>query len=180
MITIRYLCLECNNDYYVRPSRAKTSKFCGKGCQHKYEAKSLLRRYQEKVDKRGPDECWPWLAYADKDGYGQIRVDGRRTKPAHRVGYELEHGPIPDNILVCHTCDNPPCQNPTHWFIGTNADNMTDKVSKGRWNGGRKLTDTQILEIFNLKGKEQPRITAERYNISRSRIYDIQRNYEST
>lgn len=91
-----------------------------------------LERYWSLVDtSAGPDACWPWTGHL-RYGYGQIRVGGGRQVAAHRWGYEQRVGPIPDGHGVLHKCDNPPCQNDRHWFTGTHADNMADKMEKGR------------------------------------------------
>jgi hypothetical protein len=93
------------------------------------------QRYLAKVDRRGPDECWPWTASRNTFGYGTFKgdvVNGKQEQLAHRYGYRLLVGPIPDGMHVCHSCDTPPCQNPAHWFVGTHADNHADKVRKGR------------------------------------------------
>lgn len=68
-----------------------------------------------------------------RDGYGRIRVDGKSWL-AHRFSWVLANGPIPEGMYVCHRCDNPPCINPEHLFLGTQTDNMRDMAAKGRWN----------------------------------------------
>jgi hypothetical protein len=94
-------------------------------------------RFWAKVDRSGgPDACWLWTAgtFRLRNGYGKFGADpaASRTVYAHRFAYELSHGPIPPGLLVCHHCDNPPCCNPAHLFLGTIADNMRDMSDKGR------------------------------------------------
>lgn len=85
-----------------------------------------------KVETRGADECWHWTESTSDDGYGFVRKD-RKTKRAHRVAWELTNGDIPDGMKVLHKCDNPPCCNPNHLFLGTDQDNSDDKMKKGRF-----------------------------------------------
>lgn len=92
------------------------------------------QRYYAKFDQLGPDECWPWRAALNQFGYGMFR--GGNEQLAHRYGYTITRGPIPETMNVCHTCDNPPCQNPAHLFVGTPADNL------GRQ--GRQRTPTGV------------------------------------
>lgn len=106
-------------------------------------------RFWAKVDKRGPDECWPWLAACVKDGYGGLKVYGK-TVQAHRFSWELAHGcKIPEGKLVQHSCDNPPCCNPKHLFLGTDKTNAMDMVRKDR-HGMIKLTSATVIKIRTL------------------------------
>jgi hypothetical protein len=117
--------------------------------------------------------CIEWSDYRNKKGYGVIHVGGTKgsVKLAHRVSYERSIGPIPEGMQVLHRCDNPPCINPNHFFLGNNNDNVQDSVRKGRRRGavGEKnaacrLTPEQVLKIRADK-RLRPVIAAE-YNIS--------------
>ena len=95
--------------------------------------------------------CWIWTGGTSR-GYGLIRVKGGKALRAHRVLWELHHGPIPDGLSVLHKCDTPLCVNPQHLFLGTQADNLADASMKGRIARGQrahftKLTDEQVAEI---------------------------------
>lgn len=76
-------------------------------------------------------DCLEWTGSRNEHGYGGLRIDGQLVK-AHRFAFELVYGPIPDGMDVCHRCDNPPCCNPVHLFLGTARDNGQDMVRKRR------------------------------------------------
>lgn len=93
----------------------------------------LAERFAAKVNKTA--DCWLWTGYRQPNGYGQIGLGGRGdgSALAHRVSYELETGqPIPDGMVVMHKCDTPACIRFEHLTLGTQAENMADKVRKGR------------------------------------------------
>lgn len=93
----------------------------------------LVARFEAKVvrDDCMPDNCHIWIGGKSLKGYGTISLDNK-TYRAHRVSYTIYKGEIAHGLQVCHRCDNPPCVNPAHLFLGTASDNEQDKLSKGR------------------------------------------------
>ncbi len=102
----------------------------------------LIEAFQSKVRKGKPNECWPWTGGSFQHRYGIFNK--LRT---HRIAYFLTHGIVPDGLSVLHRCDNPPCCNPNHLFLGTQADNMHDKRNKGRSVRQSRLTQSDVLKI---------------------------------
>lgn len=85
----------------------------------------------------GPNSCWPWLSGDNGSGYGHFQRNGKKYY-AHREAYEIVNGPILDGLYVLHKCDNRPCCNPQHLFLGTHLENIADMVSKGRQAKGER------------------------------------------
>ena len=113
--------------------------------------------------------CWLWVAALDGGGYGQA-WDGSKQRRAHRLSWEQHKGEIPEGLHVLHKCDVRCCVNSDHLFLGTHDDNMADMRAKKRRNGERaswpKLTEAQVIEIFN--SPEPCPVIAARYGVSRS------------
>jgi hypothetical protein len=129
---------------------------------------SALERYQAKVQVGTSDECWPWLGGTVNNGYGMFWFKGRMVL-AGRWKWQQERGPIPEGMILCHACDNPPCQNLDHMFLGTYADNTQDMMNKGR-NRSRPaaLTPMQANEVRGryLNGGASQRQLAREYAVS--------------
>jgi len=135
------------------------------------------KRYEENLYVGAPDMCWEY-ALTDSDGYGRILVEGKRIG-AHRLAWEIENGPIPDGMCICHHCDNPSCCNPAHLFLGTHTDNAHDRDKKGRGGsargskvGGAKLTSDDVRKIRALysTGKYTQRLLAGQFGVASNTV----------
>ena len=132
--------IEFERKSYEKGKRWTERKFCSVGCFNQNADKpttDLRDRLEARLAKgRGPNgDCWEWTGSRLPAGYGKIGVSGRGrgvTETTHRVAYRLANGAFDESSEVCHRCDNPPCCNPDHLFLGTHADNMSDMAKKGR------------------------------------------------
>jgi len=149
-----------NSDKLCRDGRVNVCKEC-----RRPKPATFAENFWSHVDQSGgPDACWPWTG--SRKRYGVLARPtpyGLKHAQAHRVAWELTNGPIPDGLYALHHCDNPPCCNPAHLFLGTQKDNMQDckakgrtgprcgitseKAAKGERNAGAKLTEAQVVEI---------------------------------
>lgn len=120
----------------------------------------LSERFWRHVNKRSADECWEWRGHKLKTGYGTFNLNASRANrectTAQRVAWHLTNGEIPQGKDICHRCDNPPCVNPAHLWVGTPKENTHDMIRKDRhrsgWVPGEKngqsiLTESDVLKI---------------------------------
>lgn len=158
--------------------------------------KTLEERFWSKVDKSaGADDCWPWTAGVNAQGYGQFYLDGAAR--SHRVAWQLTNGPIPDGLHVLHHCDNTRCCNVSRClFLGTNEENIADKMAKGRHRspagaangthtkpesvargarvGSAKLSESEALAILAAANRgEHHYAIAVRFGVGRTTVRDI-------
>lgn len=104
---------------------------------HRWAKRSIEERFWSHVDRSaGPEKCWPWTAFRSKN-YGKFNLAAGDARYAHRFALELSiGGPIPKGMYACHRCDNPPCCNPAHLYVGTPTQNLEDAYRRGRLGGG--------------------------------------------
>lgn len=136
----------------------------------------LEARFWPKVEKRGPDECWPWKAKARHvGGYGSLsgtRVSGPFV--AHRVAWALINGPIANGDHILHSCDNPPCCNPSHLRADTHQENMREALERSSLlRNVSKLTAGDVRSIRATGGCTK--VLARAYGVHRGTIYSVLR-----
>lgn len=160
-----------------RPCRACATVFQPWGTSAVYcSAGCSLSAKVDKIAGHGPQgDCWLYTGTVMNNGYGELRFNGQKLY-AHRVAYEAAFGSISAGMCVCHSCDVKLCVNPAHYFLGTDAENHDDCVSKkrhafGARNGQAKLTDEAVAQIraSDMSGKELART----YGVSVATISEV-------
>ena len=138
-----------------------------------------MERFEAKYIPEPKSGSWLWVGSTNSTNYGNFRLNGK-TELAHRVSYQLNYGAISKDICVLHKCDNPPCVNPDHLFLGSRRDNSDDMIAKNRavhpvaeGIKNTKLMRSQVIEIRT--SIEADRKLAPKYGISRSLIGAIRR-----
>lgn len=122
----------CGNPRCVNPTHLMAS-----GLRLSKRKARVTKDFWSRLDRSGPRGCWEWTGSKtvgdrrNPNGYGKIHTPAGQTT-THRYAWSLVHGPAPRGMIVCHHCDNPPCCNPAHLFLGTAKDNHDDMVRKGR------------------------------------------------
>ena len=148
----------------------------------------MSENFWSKVNKDAPNGCWEWTASRNRQGYGYFGVKlapkNWKIKKAHRVAYELTVGQVPDGLNVLHRCDNPPCVNPDHLFVGDQSVNMRDAVAKGRKIGKAlygeanqyaKLTDAHVKIIKYVGNRLSQKRLGEALGVSQTNIGHVLR-----
>lgn len=140
---------------------------------------TIEKRFWEKVDKSS--DCWEWTATVNHNGYGMVSYKGK-NQTAHRVAWQLAYGKIPENMCICHVCDNRKCVRLDHLWLGTFAENNADRAAKGRNEHTRginhpkaTLTEEQVKEIriIYIPGKITLKSVAQLYGVSLQTIWRI-------
>ncbi len=146
----------------------------------RFTTSNPIERFWYYVDKRGEDECWEWKGHKSPEGYGHLHIKTGTTVTS-RISWQIHYGEIPKGMLVCHKCDNPPCCNPKHLFLGTDLDNIQDrdkkkrnKQCKGRNHYKAEIVEADVINIRNLnkEGMSQKELS-KMYNLSQASISKI-------
>lgn len=148
--------------------------------------RDLKIRFMEKVIVPADEtQCWEWDGASRGVGYGCIKDADGKLRDSHRVAFELFNGPIPQGLLVMHTCDNRNCVNPAHLITGTHQDNQRDAISKGRVKPYRAtrvepLTDAEIAAIRDehSRGVSQKQL-CRKFNVSPTSLKSLVRLVET-
>ncbi len=181
-----HVCFTCGDTFRGHRHSVSKRTYCGADCYRSGGPARFVSRFWGKVDKASsPSGCWLWTGNRDKRAYGRFSVSAAKNAFAHRVAWEYVNGPIADGLCVCHRCDNPPCVNPAHLFLGTHAENLHDAERKGRLVFARhlnKLTDEQKSDIraMFVRGKVgEAKAFARRYGVSKQTIHRVVYGYPS-
>ncbi len=181
---VEYTCTHCGTCFlrWASHVRCRVGPFCSSTCKGAAFRRSAESRFLQNIGNPTSTGCLPWLGTKHNAGYGVIseRIPCKRTLLAHRYAWTRRFGSIPPGLHVLHRCDNPPCVNVDHLFLGTQADNVADMVSKSRQAKGRqnprtKLTPAAVREIRlrYVPGRVTQQGLADKFHVSATTISEI-------
>lgn len=128
----------------------------------------IVERFERYISPEPNSGCWLWMGFGSINGYGCFAVDSKPVK-AHRLAWQLYRGELSPNAHVLHKCDVRCCVNPDHLFVGTNADNVADKVAKGRQSRANAKIDFEIAQQIRLSPLSD-RAAAKQFGIGKSGV----------
>jgi len=192
---IKKKCKLCKKEYYVVPSQKDRSKYCSIKCRmaslnsfliKEATKEELEERYIKSFDKYvvRQEGCWGWKGSKNDYGYAMMSCNRKiGDQRAHRASWIIHNGPIPNDKVIRHLCNNPICTNINHLALGSKQDNTNDMIkanrhSHGGKHKGAKLTEKQVFEIKKKLYKDEISCTklANEFNVSRKCISDIKLN----
>ena len=170
---MKRVCRTCKKEY--EGTKWTNRVYCSVEChKHKYLVAPEL--FWAKVNKNANNGCWEWTGYKDRHGYGDLSYMGRHLQ-AHRIAWMLLKGD-PGTMHCLHKCNNPPCCNVDHLYLGMHAENTRDRVEALRHAWGERsctarLKNEDVWAIRALQGKERAKDIAARYKVSPNHISNI-------
>jgi hypothetical protein len=177
--SIYVICCQCSKSVlkYWAHTKGRKNLFCSVECCNAFRTRSIMQHVEAKTVRMG--SCLIWIGNRDKDGYGRLETMGRLPRRVHRAVWEHHFGKIPDDLVIRHTCDNPPCCEITHLIPGTTDQNNKDCISRDRNSYGENhyktiLTNNDVLNIRSrLTQGESTRSLSMAFNVSISTIKSI-------
>lgn len=182
-------CASCgrlfDRGYRISLARASRPQFCTDACRNaswsSLARARLLDRFWSKVERRGSDDCWLWRARRDRNGYGRFQMKPGKPWLAHRAAYFFARSEDPAGRDVCHSCDNPPCCNPQHLWLGDAKANVADMIAKGRRvlprvRRGNEVNTTRLTAekaLAIVASPEPDSVLAALYAVTAAAIYNV-------
>ena len=165
--------LSPHSEYEANTCKPLKPAATGGDMRHAFDPLDVAR-FWKYVDVQDHGKCWPWTAGVKSTGYGEFVMPDRK-EPAHRVAYQIAVGPIPAGLVVRHKCDNPVCCNPKHLETGTHADNVRDRVIRGRSAIGEAagraiLTESDVYRVRDTP-RDQWKAMADELGVDRMTVY---------